>query len=39
MKKLMIKMKIVAYRMGYHVAEAFFYLEIFLSARMAIFPL
>jgi hypothetical protein len=39
MKKLVVEVKIVAYGMGHHVAEAFLYLQVFLPAVVAIFAL
>ena len=39
MKKLVVKMKVIAHGMGNHVAEAFLYLEILLSARVTVFTL
>jgi len=39
MKKLVVKMKVVAYGMNYHMAKAFLYLQVLLPARVAIFAL
>ena len=38
MKKLMVEMKVIADGMVHHVAEAFLYFKVFLSAVMAVFP-
>jgi hypothetical protein len=37
MEKLVIEMKIIAYGMVHHVAEAFLDLQVFLPAVMAVF--
>ena len=39
MKKLMIEMKVIAYGMIHHVAKAFFDLQVFLPANVAVFTL